>query len=324
MSPLRYGAILRKRLKIKLSILNRVKLQRKSLELRLLNRAVTFQIREWYGRLGNNIQQILLAIMHAESFMGIVEIAEQQLAIQGLDEFFSPLLYDFSEGKPIAGVYRSNFYFFDGFAFSVGRRLRLHCIEGFLRRDSLLSAAYVHSHLHRVCEQYLRPHLRSDSHPTLTVNESVLVLHLRGGDVANLQSALYATNPLCYYQFLSSMYREVLVVAEPGPVHPLLNRIRGLFSDCKVVSGSTLADFELLRSARFLASSGVGTFSVAAALLSEKLQRFYCSSAYLNEHLNPAMLDSKRVDVVEYKMKGYLDLWHQTTNRLDLLMHYHP
>ena len=314
---------MRERLRIKLSILNRLKLYRQSLELRLLPQVVNFQIRDWYGRLGNNVQQILIAVMHAESYGGIVEITEQQLATQGLNEFFTPLLYDFSNGKPITKIYRSNFFFFDGFAFSLGQHLRLHCVEGFLRRDSLLSAAYVHSHLHRVCEQYLRSHLRSAPSYTLNVSESVLVLHLRSGDVANLQSALYATNPLCYYQFLSSMHREVALVAEPGPVHPLLNRIRGLFSDCKVVSGSTLADFELLRSARFLASSGVGTFSVAAALLSEKLQRFYCSSAYLNEHLNPAMLDPKRVDVVEYKMKGYLDLWHQSSNRLDWLIHDH-
>jgi hypothetical protein len=120
------------------------------------------------------------------------------------------------------------------------------------------------------------------------------------------------------------MHRDVVLVAEPGPAHPLLNKIKGIFPDCKIFSGSVQEDFELLRGARFLASSGVGTFCVAAALLSENLNRFYCSSAYLNEHLNPAMLNTKRVEVIEYKMKRYIELWHKSNNRLDLLLNYQP
>jgi len=274
--------------------------------------------------LGNNIQQILLAIMHAESFKGIVEIPDEQLAIQGLDQFFPRLLFDFTEEKPITGVYKSNFFFFDGFVLSLSRWPRVHCVEGYLRRESLLSTNYVNANLHRVCEHYLRPYLRSVQSHSWNVEESFLVLHLRGGDVANIESPFYATNPLCYYQFLSEMHRDVVLVAEPGPAHPLLNNIRELFPDCKVVSGSVQEDFELLRGARLLASSGVGTFCMAAALLSEKLQRFYCSSAYLNEHLNPAMLNSERVKIIEYKMKGYLELWHKSNNRLDLLLNYRP
>lgn len=315
---------MRKQSDLKASIFNRVKLKLKGFKIRLSNQSTNFRINLWYGRLGNNIQQILLAIMHAESFKGIVEIPDEQLAIQGLDQFFFRLIFDFTDGKPIAGIFKSNFFFFDGFVLSLSRWPRVHCVEGFLRRESLLSASYVNANLHRVCQQYLRPHLRSGQFSPLSVNESFFVIHLRGGDVANMGCSVYATNPLCYYQFLSDIYSDVILVAEPGPAHPLLNKIRGLFPDCKVVSGSVQEDFELLRGARSLASSGVGTFCVAAALLSENLQRFYCSSAYLNEHLNPAMLDTKRVEIIEYRMKGYLELWQKSNNRLDLLLNYQP
>lgn len=309
---------------LKASILNRIKLKQKSIKIHFLNQKINFQINLWYGRLGNNIQQILLVIMHAESFNGSVEIPKEQLTIQGLDQFFFPLLFDFAEEKPITDIYRSNFFFFDGFPFSLSRWPRLHCVEGFLRRESLLSANYVNANLHRVCEHYLLPNLRSGQSHSFTVHESCLVIHLRGGDIANMGCSVYAINPLCYYQFLSEMHRDVVLVAEPGQAHPLLDKIKGLFPDCKVFSGSVQEDFELLRGARFLASSGVGTFCVAAALLSENLNRFYCSNAYLNEHLNPAMLDTRRVEVTEYKMKGYLELWHKSNNRLDLLLRYQP
>jgi hypothetical protein len=315
---------MQKRSDIRASVFNRIKLKYTNLRYRLSKKPINYRINLWYGRLGNNVQQIIIAIMHAESLKGVVDITEEQLAIQGLDQFFFPILYDFTDKKTIAGIYQSNFFFFEGFGFSLSRWPRLHCLQGFLRLESLLSANYVNANLHRVCQNYLLPQLRSGQSPSFTVNESSLVIHLRGGDVANMGCSVYALNPLCYYQFLSDMYRDIVLVAEPGPAHPLLDKIRELFPNCKVVSGSVQEDFELLRGARLLASSGVGTFCMAAALLSEKLQRFYCSSAYLNEHLNPAILDTKRVKVIEYKMKDYLGLWRKSKNRLDLLLNYRP
>ena len=95
-------------------------------------------------------------------------------------------------------------------------------------------------------------------------------------------------------------------------------------SDCQVVSGSITEDFEHLRQARFLASSGVGTFAIAAALLSDHLKRFYCSSAYLTEHLNPSMLNQEDVEVVEFQMRDYMEKWHHANDRLQLLLHYQP
>ena len=310
--------------KLRLSILNRAKLKTKKIELRLLNQPIQFYLEGWYGRLGNNVQQILIAIMHAESFRGAVEISASQLECQGLDEFFLPLCFDFTQGRPIAGEYRSIFFFFEGYAFQPGRRVRMHCVEGFLRLQSLLPAAYVNGQLHRVCWQYLRPALVGDGAVPAAISESGLVVHLRGGDILTLQSSHYAINPLCYYKFLRGFHEAVVLVAEPGPAHPLLPQIREIFIGCKIISGSIRDDFELLRQARFLASSGVGTFAVAAALLSDRLKRFYCSSAYLNEHLNPAMLDPSRVEVVEFRLRGYLDLWYQSENRYELLFNYAP
>lgn len=312
-----------KREKLKLSILNRAKLRLKSIQFSLQRQTIDFKLDPWYGRLGNNIQQILIAILHAEAFRGAVEISARQLEAHALDQFFSPLHFDFSDGQPIVATYRSSFFFFDGFAFATGNRVRLHCVTGFLLLQSLLSANHVRANLHRACRQYLRPYYIVNG-DALSVDESVLVLHLRGGDIADLHSSEYATNPLCYYSFLRSFHSAVVLVVEPGAEHPLFGRIREIFPDCKVISGSIKGDFELLRQARFLASSGVGTFAVAAAMLSENLKRLYCSSAYLAEHLNPSMLNRNYVEVVEFQMKDYMDKWHHSTDRRELLLQYQP
>ena len=104
----------------------------------------------------------------------------------------------------------------------------------------------------------------------------------------------------------------------------MLALIGELFETCELVSGSVEDDFETLRQARFLATSGVGTFPLAAALLSSSLRKFYASDAYQIEHLNPRMLDRSRVQVALIPLPGYKQHWRCSKNRLDLLYRYRP
>ena len=45
---------------------------------------------------------------------------------------------------------------------------------------------------------------------------------------------------------------------------------------------------------------------MTAALLSQKLTNFYHSDIYLNEHLNPEMLNNNEVNINSYKILDYL------------------
>lgn len=312
--------------RLQYSIENRFKLKIKYYGFRLSGRALNFQIEEWYSRLGNNIQQILIAILHAEFFRGRVEIPDAQLALKELDKYFMAIVYDFSDGRPITGCHRSKFFYFHGFPFFPGRKARLHNVPGFMRLESLLPANYIVANIHRVSRDYLRPLLVRSELAAIPPQESPLVLHLRAGDVAALQYLCYATNPLCYYRFLRRFHDVAVIVVEPGPAHPLINDIRELFAECQVVSGAVDSDFAVLRGAKYLANSGVGTFSIAAALLSGNIKRFYCSSAYLEEHLNPSMLNPEYLEIVEFTMPGFLEAWYeaQPAERLDLLHSYQP
>ena len=62
-------------------------------------------------------------------------------------------------------------------------------------------------------------------------------------------------------------------------------------------------DFNILFNAINLATSGVGTFPIAAALLSNKLRNFYYTDLYSDEHLNPKMVTNKRVNHFKYKVE---------------------
>ena len=60
-------------------------------------------------------------------------------------------------------------------------------------------------------------------------------------------------------------------------------------------------DFNILSNAKNLATSGVGTFAIAAAMCSKKIENLYYSDLFFNHHLNPTML--KKVNHIKFKFE---------------------
>lgn len=296
---------------------------------RLRKRPGKFVLNNWYGRHGNNIQQILIGILHAEFFRSEFDLSDSMLKAGRLCEFFSERTFRFGAEAKDNSFYcfASNFFWFNEFSFRKNSFYRIHAHPDMKPRlESLLPAAYIEKEIHRVATQHLQSILlvpKSYSRRTTTADNS-LVIHLRSGDVQRLDNTYYSVNPLYYYRCIAAFHHNALIVTEPGPPHALLGEIQGLFQDCRVVSGSARDDFEILRQARLLASSGVGTFAVAAALLSTNLEKFYCSNLYMDEHLNPKMLSRNRIDVIEIDLPGYREKWARTADRLSLAYNYLP
>ena len=80
-------------------------------------------------------------------------------------------------------------------------------------------------------------------------------------------------------------------------------------------------DFKTLLSAKNLATSGVGTFSIAAALMSKNLKNLYCSDIFLDHHLNPYMIDANSVNIHIYNIKNYIDIgeWVFNNDTIDMM-----
>ena len=287
---------------------------------------IRFQISSPFGRAGNNIQQILVAIAHAEVFRGVLDIDQRFLSECNLLGFVQPFSLDFGShsSRPLI-VDERRFFHFTEYAFGREDFFRMRFGTELLpRRDSLLSRNYLEANLWRLAQNYLLSHIADPlSFGTGPFNER-LVMHLRAGDVASLSHDYYIPNPLCYYRWLRSFHEDITVVMEPGEKHLLFREILSLFRDVDVVSGSFQEDLQRLRSAKYLASSGVSTFPVAAALLSSCLDTFYCSSLYLSEHLNPQMLIGTRVNVQLLNLPDFQSLWLRSGDRLGLLSVYEP
>lgn len=310
-------------------------LQARKLHLRLPSQSPTFRLSKWYGRTGNNIQQLIVVIAHAEAFRGSLKVEEEFLRSGALRHLVSAFHLDFSTdsvhsrmpGPSRATQLSGIFFHYTEYAFSPSKSRRMAFAKGNSpRRDSLLGRQTIHREAHRIAHTHLLPHLCTPASSVLrgTDLQNTLVIHLRGGDVADLASQYYITNPLYFYRTLSLEHRRVIVVREPGCRHPLLDSVLSLFAEREVVQGSVDEDFQLLRHAIHLASSGVGTFALAAVLLSERIRQFHCTDVFLIEHLNPTMLDPDRVNVQMLRLPGYAEAWQRSSNRLDLLLNWRP
>lgn len=283
-----------------------------------------FAITHSYGRTGNNIQQILIAIAHAEAFRGVLDVEIDNLVDGRLGDLIYSFSLDFSPRRPERSVFRSMFFHYSEHTFFKKDLSRLPFKRGVLpRRECLLSTSYIERNLWRIAQSYLLSNLiLSDAEVQI---DDRLVLHLRSGDVASLAHSHYITNPLCFYRRLATMYDDVVIVMEPGQEHVLFRSIVGLFKRVDVVSGSVQEDFHRLCKARYLATSGVGTFPIAASLLSRSLQTLHCTDLFQEEHLNPRMLmgeSVKGITIDLMRMPGFQRLWIDAIDRRELLLDY--
>jgi hypothetical protein len=151
---------------------------------------------------------------------------------------------------------------------------------------------YPHSlkNIRRIAHKHIFPNLKLKA--VVPLPDDVLVIHLMCGDIFETTKAIqdnYIQNPLSYYTGLIEKFERTIVVTEPGMKNPLVAILRDLGA-VTIQSSTVEDDFSVLLSARNLASSGVGTFAVAAALCSQNIIRFFHSDVYGTGHLNPEML----------------------------------
>ena len=256
-------------------------------------------INQWYGRLGNNIQQIALGIMYAR---------------QHGYRFISP------EHELIKSIAYNCPHFFDWMPKRKNRFFSFIGTEDV--PDIPLDYEYIKEQMHVTIQSLIAPNLKIPKLEPL--GDDCLVIHLRGGDIFNPDKTHcdYVQNPLSFYTQLIPKFKEILVVAEPGEKNPILNALKERYP-IRIQSKSVSDDFATLMQATHLASSGVGTFALAAAMCSTSLRHFYCSDRYLSEHLNPDMLkQTTKVHITPLTDYIKIGTWDLSNQMLKQLLHY--
>ena len=146
-----------------------------------------------------------------------------------------------------------------------------------------------------------------------------MVIHLRSGDIFEKNKyPQYVQNPLVFYNELIDEFNSVLVVTEEKRNNPLLKE---LIKNPKIQiqSYNISDDFSTLASAKNLATSGVGTFAISAALISNNLKNIYYTNNFLKSHLNPTMIKSKNVVHHKYLLENFIKINSWNPNEENLL-----
>ena len=253
-------------------------------------------ISSWSGRLGNNIQQICNGILYSEiSNCGFISPEHQ---------YIKPIHINCSPDQ--SPSFHNMFYYYEGQYKSFDIDLK-----------------YLFHNIRRVCLDYIRPNFKFKLYDPL--DEDTIVIHIRSGDIfsqVHLSPHDYCPNPLYYYMQLIESFEKVIVVTEPDNYNPIIEYLRNI-DKVKIQSLSVEEDFATLMSAKNIASSGTGTFSVAAALCSTNIENFYCSNLYMRGHLNPEML-LDHIQVHQMDLKNFLELgsWTNSNEQRQFLLNY--
>lgn len=254
-------------------------------------------ISRWTGRTGNNIQQCAIGLLAAEALNNSFS--------QGLDHNIIGLIgYRFGSGS--IDIAHDWFNFYGSSA------------------PFIIDLEYVHANIRRMCKKHLYPYLKVDKQPAL--DRDTLVVHIRSGDIMDQNICVhsdYVPNPLIYYYYLISQFRKTIIVTEPDLNNPVISILRRN-PTVSIQSASVAKDLGTLMSATNLASSGVGTFCMAAALCSQNIENYYCTDLMKPEHLNYKMLLNTDVKVHVYKLRNYIKPgeWRNTESQRDLLLNF--
>lgn len=257
-------------------------------------------IPRWFGRLGNNIQQLSNGIYFCRDNR-IHFTSPDHPAINSIDLNFGDNKFAISSNS------HNWFYFFNG-------------------SDADFSTDIESLNFHRkgICEEFILPNLKiNHSELDEPLPDDVLVIHIRSGDIYTHWPSAHPQNPFAYYVKLFNMYQGKVIFLVEDLRNPIVDYFSKITTDTRVCSIED--SYSLLLRARNIASSGVGSFVMGAALCSKNIKKFYCTDLWLADSLNPTMLKD-HIEVYCAHLIGdkYIKIgeWHCSTETIDKILNY--
>lgn len=262
----------------------------------ILSHSISNTVSHWYGRLGNNIQQICNGILYSQ--------------IKG-DGFVSPfheLIEQIKLSNKTGTIIKPNRFFHYNTS----------------NKDFDIDLNHLYKNIGKIAKQYVVPNFKFKIKDPF--DDDTLVIHVRSGDIFAHEHNPphdYTPNPLQYYLNIIEEYGKIIVVTEPDEYNPIINELKKI-KKVTIQSKSTAEDFSTLLRSKNIATSGTGTFAVAAALCSTNIKNFYCSNLYLNEHLNPEMVISSGIKVYMMELDNYIKhkTWKNNEEQRKFILEY--
>jgi hypothetical protein len=257
-------------------------------------------IPRWYGRLGNNVQQISNGIYFCETNK-IHFTSPDHPMINAIDIPFGTTKYKIRETSD------NWFYHFEK-EYS----------------DFDVDIDDLNRNRKRICEQYILPNLKVD-HEQLkdTLPSDTLVIHIRSGDLYTNFPNTHPQNPLLYYKELYKIFGENIIYLAEDNNNPIVQVLQTNNFDVRV--WGVKDTYTLLLRAQNLATSGAGSFAISSAFCSTNLKNFYCTDLYIDHSLNPTMLKEQlNVFIADISGNKYFRVgeWSSARNNINKIFEY--
>lgn len=239
-------------------------------------------IKEWFGRSGNNIIQIINAIHFGlENNYNILYFPNNVLFNKN-SIFFSQDYYD----KKIDMYDNDNFYYYS--------------MKGIIHIEE--------KQIIQIFDKYIIPILNIP----FKHNNYDMTYHLRGGDIFIYHEKNYVQPPLCFY----SEINNTLIISEDTR-NPCVNKL--IEKGCYWSKNSLLDDLGLLKEAKNI-GIGYGTFGLLIILINKKFEKLYIPDYVIEAFKEKWKIDiykllSEKQKLIEIKLPNYIKVGEWIPNK---------
>ena len=248
-------------------------------------------INYWYGRLGNNILQIIRCI-HFAKLKGhsIIKFNNHSLLTQNYIELKTNKMDNKTQVNDIF--------------FSL-KKYNINDPEPYLMKEYF--------------QKYIKQIFKICVNVNYDVNDNDVYIHFRGGDIfANPHNA-YVQPPLSYYKDIINHYDSAKLVCEDKS-NPCINELLKL-NNIEYISDTLEKDLTTLLHASNLII-GFGTFGFLIYLMNSNLKNIYLPDFFYNELPRGHWGDNINVHII--KLPNYIQVgeWENTPQQRKLMIEY--
>ena len=264
-----------------------------------------YNINQWCGRFGNNIQQLLNALYFFKKNNINFNSPEH--------EIIKPINHKLGCDKPVYGRF---FFHTKSITGQGGPDFPCDLLD--IRKSRRKLGKIIYNNLKFNC---------------LNINKlesNQLVIHIRSGDIFEQENfncrvkSFYVQNPLSYYRDIIKKYNDIIILAEDKK-HPLIKELLK-FPNTKLVICSFIDSISILLSTENLVTCGVSSFPIACSIISQNIKNLYSSNIYVDEIINYKDLLDQDINVhtTDINQKNYIKLgeWKNTREQIDLMLNY--
>jgi len=282
-----------------------------------------YQVRldEWYGRLGNNLSQLINIIDYCERnkyvFVQqdtIFTHAEKGPIYDGLTDFKNPT-------KDLHSFIRDFIVnFSDDISVTIDN-INEKCSNKIIKCFYDADIPVPNNKKAEILQKYILPNF---NYTELELDTSTLVIHIRSGDIMKEGChGFYVQPPYNFYKKVidENNYKKIIIVTEPDKKNPAIQMIQDNYPNVVIQTTNLYDDVSIILSAKNFLCNSQGTFGHMLALMSTNIKKLYIPyylnprAEYYNDNSFLKSADTKiffdmtnitHINVYEYLIFNYI------------------